>query len=271
MGIEGSTLENQTAETAAETAPVETAPQITEIDGLSKFTFQGAEYTPDQLHKMLGEHKSYAEQVKSFSEDRKFSENLDIDLDNVLKDPSLAQRFKQTYPQKYHAILDKLLRDTGQSAAPVTSAQTALPKEYQDRLNKLERELMGTQDRLKFYDAKTFENETKLADAKLDAILPPLFKKFPLANEDQVYTRAEGVLQSGQKLTDKTWERLVRESHEGMTKKSDQFYGTKMKEQIAKGQQGRDTGSGGGSPGNVPTKPRTFDEAREAMIRHYAK
>jgi hypothetical protein len=248
------------AESAAapDTAVADT-PSITELDGLSEFSYQGQKYTPDALHKIMNEHKTYSEQVKNFSDDKKYFDNLDSDLEHVLNDPSLAQKFKTVYPPKFHSYVDKILRDKGQAPAPANNAPPALPKEFLNKFGAMEQ-------RLNFFEKRAFDAEVQSANAKLEALMPPLLTKFPLANEDQVYTRAESILNSGQKLTDKTWERLVRESHESQQKRSDQYYSAKAKSQIEKGQRAQDTGPGGGTPGQSPRKPRTFDEAREQML-----
>ncbi len=246
---------------AAAPAP-ETAPSLTELDGLSEFTFQGEKYTPDQLHKMFTEHKSFSEQSSEYKKEKEYSENLQIDLDNVLADPRLADKFKATYPKKYHGVLDRYLQTNGQTTAQSQTAQPpTLPKEFLNEFGQVK-------ERLKFFEQRAYDAEVASANAKLDAIVPPLMKKFPMAIEDQVYTRAENILQSGQKLTEKTWERLVRESHESAQKRADQFYGEKMKSQLEKGQRGADVGPGGASPGQAPVKPKTFAEAQAAMLEH---
>ena len=177
----------------------------------------------------------------------------------MLKDPSLAQQFKTIYPPKFHTYVDKILRDKGQAPAQPNNAQSSLPKEFLNEFGQIKQ-------RLSFFEKRAFEAEVQGANARLEALMPPLLTKFPLANEDQVYTRAEALLQGGQKLTDKTWERLVRESHEAQQKRSDQYYSAKAKTQIEKGQRAADTGPGGGTPGQSPRRPRTFDEAQQAMI-----
>jgi len=252
--------------TAAAAAPTEqaqapeAAPSLTELDGLSEFTFQGEKYTPEQLHKMFTEHKTYAEQADKFKKEEEYSNNLQIDLDNVLADPRLAEKFKATYPKKYHAILDRYLATNGQAAAQSQPAQNAqLPREFQNEFSQVK-------ERLQMFEQRAFQAEVESANAKIDAIVPKLQEKFPMAIEDQVYSRAEQVIQSGQKLTDKTWERLFRESHEQFQKRADRVYGAKMKSQIEKGQRGQDVGPGGATPGQAPVKPRTFAEAQEAMI-----
>ena len=249
--------QNPAAEVVSAEAPAATP--ITEIDGLSEFTFQGEKYNPDRLHQVFNEHKTYAEQLKSHEQEKKFVDNFYTDLESVLERPELASKFKAIYPKKYHAALDRFLQTNGQSPAQVQPAQPALPKEFLGEFDQMKQ-------RLSVHEERAYKAEVEAANAKLDATLPPLFTKFPMAIEEQVYTRAEGILQSGQKLTDKTWERLVRESHEAMQKKADQVYGAKLKAQLQKGEQGKDAGAGGGVPGQAPVKPRTFAEAQEAML-----
>lgn len=244
---------------APEATPAAAAPQTTDIDGLSKFSFQGSEYTPDQLHKMFSEHKTYGQQIKTYEQDKQFVDNLAADIENVLERPDLAPRFKSIYPQKYHAILDRYMTSQGRQSAPPQQNQSSLPKEFLNEFGQVK-------EKLNAFEQRAFTAEVEAANAKLDATLPPLFKKFPMAIEDQVYAKAEGLLQSGQKLTEKTWERLVRESHDSATKRADLVYGAKLKAQLEKGEKGKDTASGGGLPGKAPVKPRTFAEAQEAMI-----
>lgn len=253
----------QNTQPAADGAEVAAAPEVasalTELDGLSEFAFQGEKYTPDQLHKMFTEHKTYSKQAESYAQNEKFDKNLETDLDNVLQDPRLAERFKQVYPQKYHGIVDRLLRDQRQGVNPPT-AQQALPKEFINEFGQVK-------ERLKFFEERAHQAEVQAASAKLDSLLPPLFKAHPLAIEDQVYSRAEGIIASGQKLTDKTWERLVRESHETAQKRADQHYGEKLKTQLDKGRQGRDVGPGGSTPGQAP-KAKTFADAQKEMMEY---
>lgn len=243
----------------AESAPAPEAPQVLDLDGVSEFTFQGEKFNPDRFHKIFSEHKTYSEKVKEYEKNSVYEQNLDVDLDNVLQDPRLADKFKATYPQRYHAILDKLLSGRQGQAQDKPAPGSPLPKEFLTEFEQMK-------ERMKFHESRAYEAEVASASAKLEAMLPPLFKKFELANEDQVYSRAESLIQQGQKLTEKTWERLVRESHETMQKKADQVYSAKLKTQMEKGQRGADVGPGGATPGSAPRKIRTFDDAREAAI-----
>ncbi len=254
-------------EAAAAPAVSAEAPQVSEItdlDGLSEFTFQGEKYNPDRLHQIFGEWKANSEKMSEYEKEIQFANNLQIDLDNVLNDPKLAEKFKATYPKKYHAILDRYLMSNGQAPAPSNNAQSSLPKEFVTEFNQVK-------ERLNFHEQRAYQAEVQAANAKLDAVLPPLFKKYELANEDQVYSRAEALINGGQKLTEKTWERLVRESHEALQKKADQVYSAKLKTQLDAGKRGQDVGAGGATPGSAPKKARNFAEAQEAMIAHYAQ
>ena len=244
----------------SQTQVPEAQPQITDLDGLSEFNFQGTKYTPEQFHKIFTEHKTYAEQVQEYKREKEFSDNLQIDLDNVLADPRLADKFKATYPKKYHAVLDRYLQSNGQAPAQSQPAQTpSLPKEFLNEFNQVKAEVM-------FQRQRAFESEVATANAQIEKIVPPLLDKYPMAVEDQVYGKAEAIVNSGQKLTEKTWERLVRESHDAMQKRADRVYGEKLNAQLEKGQRGSDIGSGGAVPGQAPKRPRTFDEAREMAL-----
>lgn len=243
-----------------QTEAAETPPKAFELDGVSEFSFAGEKYSPDKLQEILSQNKTYEAQVKEYSEGKKFEENLETDLDNVLQNPHLAQRFKEIYPKKYHGIVDRILK-TGQTQAQGQSQNN------QQQSGGIPKELLPVVDDVKFLKEHVFKAQVETANAKLDALLPPIFKKYPLASEEQVYARAEAVLAKGQTLSDAAWERLVRESHEGITKKADQFYNQKLKSQLEKGKQGKDIGPGGVTPGQAPKKAKNFDEAFNEMLK----
>lgn len=253
---ENTAIETQNAPTEAQAE----APKAVELDGLSEFSFSGEKYTPDRFQEILSQYKTYETQVKEFSEKKRFDENLETDLDNVLQNPHLAQRFKEIYPKSYHGILDRLLK-TGQATAQGQS--NAQPQAAQ-----LPKEFLQTAEDVKFLKEHIFQTQVKAANAELDTILNPLFEKYKLANEEQVYAKAEAMLAKDQKMTPAVWERIVRESHEGISKKADAFYGEKLKSQLEKGKQGKDVGAGGVTPGHAPKKARNFDEAYDEMLKH---
>lgn len=235
----------------AEGQTTEAQPSITSLDSLSEFEFQGERLTPERLQEVFNGYKTLSEKQKQYESEGRYVANLDADIESVLENPSLAEKFKQVYPQKYHAVLDRILAKTQPQAQG-----TQLPKEIASRLSKLD----ALERRL---EAMAIES----ANAKLEATLPKLQEKYQLMNEDQVLAKAEIFLSQGGKLTDAVWERLAKESHEKMYKASQAYFKKELEAQKEKGMQARDVGPGGAPAGKAPVRPKTFDEAREAMLK----
>lgn len=227
-------------------------PTITSLDSLSEFEFQGEKFTPDRFQEVYQGYKSYGEKVKQSQAEERYWANLDTDIESVLADPNLAEKFKSIYPEKFHRVLDRVL-----GSNKSTQQTPGLPKEYMAKLSKVDQLEHSIQ-----------QMAVEAANAKLDAILPKLYDKYPLANEDQVLARAEAMLSQGMKLNDAAWERIAKESHEHVSKKADAYYKKQLQAQQEKGQLGKDAPAGGQPAGRAPQKPRTFDEAREAALAH---
>ncbi len=249
---------------AAEQTTDGQAPATTDIvnlDSLSEFKYQDQTFTPDSWGKIYSEHKQWAEQVPKYQEAQKFQENLEIDIDKVLNDPSLVNRFKQVYPQAYHGVIDRFLGQAPKATAQASAAQSpALPKEFLNEFGQVKATLQ------QFVQASQ-QAKVQAESARLDAVIPKLMTKYPLASEIEILNRAEKALADKQQVTDAVFERYARESHQAYEKRADQHYSTKLKAQQEKGAKGRDIGVGGGAPGHAQVKPRTFDEAREAMLK----
>lgn len=261
--MEVENTQNPALETAPDTqVESQASPEIVDLDGISRFSVQGQEYTPEQLSKIFNEHKRFSEDQSSYTKNKIYYDNLDIDLMNVRGNPQLAEVFKEKYPKEFHKYLRAVLQEErGEQAPQGQKAQAGIPPEFLNEFGQVKRQLQSV-----LQESHQAKVEANLA--KIDALLPPLLTKFPLASEDQVLTRAEAMLNSGVKLTDKTWERLARESHETNEKRWSTAQAAKMKEQTEKGQRARDTAPGGSAPGHAPVKPRTFAEAQEAFMAH---
>lgn len=249
--------ENVSAQPLPGTEGVEStpsAPSITSLDSLSEFEFQGEKYTPERLQEVFKGYQALSEEQKSYKAEQPYWENLKADLMSVKQDPSLVAKFKQTYPKKFHSYVDELLG--------VSDPRTqGIPKEFLNEFGQLKNEFNSTKEQLQ-------QMLVESANAKLDALLPKLYEKFPLADEDAVLARAEGFLSQGGKLTDQVWERLAKESHEKMSKKSDAFYKKQLEAQLKVGTQGMDSGPGGAVPGKAPVKLRSFEDADRAIMAH---
>ena len=236
------------AEVSQETTTA--APSITNLDSLSEFEFQGEKFTPERLQEIYKGYQTLSEQQKSAKSEDRYWSNLEADIDNVLQNPNLVEQFKRVYPQKFHTILNKLMSGKGEE-----SQSPSLPKDVLARLSKIDQ-----------VEAQLHQHAVDAANAKIDAILPKLFTTYPLAVEDQVLARAEAFINKGRKLTDAMWERLAKESHEAVKKRSDAFYKKELDAQTNKGLQAQDIGTGGAAPGKAPPKIKTFDQARDGML-----
>ncbi len=256
-------MQDTQIDSAGQTAPTEgqeSAPQVANLDSLSEFEFQGAKYTPDRFHQILNEHKQFSETAKQRAEREEFDEHFIIDRERLLKDPSLADQFRQKYPKEYHYILDFLPKDQRQVAAQPNVAQTSLPPE-------LVREIEELKAWKAHQEHRTHQAEVQNATAQIDKITGPLFEKYPMADDEAVFAKADAMLSNKMQLNDKTWERLVRESHEKAQKKWDQHQGATLKQQLDKGRRAADVGPGGATPGQAPKGPQTLNDAREAMLK----
>lgn len=233
--------------------------QVLDLDGVSKFTVSGQEYTPEQLSKIFNEHKRFSEDQSSYSKNKIYYDNLQIDLRNVKADPSLVDRFKEQYPKEFHKYLDVIIEEKRQEQAAAPQA-AGLPKEFLNEFGQLKSQLSSVMQ-------ENHQAKVEASLAKIDTLLKPLMDKFDMALEDQVLARAETVLNAGGKVSDKMWERFARESHETNEKRWNDRQAAKMKIQTDKGQRARDTAQGGHSPGHAPVQPRTFAEAEAEMMK----
>ena len=224
-------------------------PQVTNIDSLSEFEFQGERLTPGRLQEMFQGYRTLSEKQKQFESEGRYVANLEVDLESVMENPALADKFKSTYPQKYHSIVDRML-----SRLNPQSQQSQLPKDVMNRLSKVD----NLEQRLE-------QMAIESANAKIDAIMPKLMEKFPLAIEEQIYNKAEAFLSQGGKMTDATWERFAKESHETFKKRSDGYYKTQLNSQLSKGNMSRDVGPVGAHAGKAPPK-MSFEGAKDAML-----
>ena len=242
-------------------APV--APQSTDIDSLSEFSFQGQKYTPTQLAKLLGEHQQLSQTLPEAEKYREFAENLEIDLEKVVRNPSLAAQFKAAYPKQFHAVVDRLIG--GRPDASQETAKAAVPKEFAEKFHALEQKVSA-------YEQEKYQAQVAQQEAYLQKVVDPLFEKYPYAKprevQNAVFAQAQAMVEQGYKMTDAAWDRLVKETHLAIKKQSDQLRQLEIKAQTEKGAAGADTGAGGSPPGQAPARgPRNLKEAEMEALR----
>lgn len=254
------------------------APEAAVIDltKAQKFLWDGKEMTPDELRKSILRQQDYtkktqevAEQRRKFEEERiafvrqqeeteKYDSNIDADIENVLRDPSLAEKFKEIYPPKYHGVLEKALNKTfGDENSPNRSAAF------------LEQRLKSIEGRFQSQDMErsqqAFETEVKANAEILDSTVARLTEKYPHADEDSVLAKAE-YLASGIKKDEnfannfsQMMEKLYKENHSFHEKRYQEIYKQNVEKQKQANTRGRDIGKGGATPAAAPTKLKLKD------------
>ena len=255
------------------------APESSNIYDLSKaekVLWDGKETPVEELRKQFLRQQDYTKKTQAIAEERrrfeeerrtfiqqqeeteKYNSNLDADIQNVLRDPSLEAKFREIYPQKYHAVLEKALnKEFGDVSSPNRS-QTVLEK----RLEAIERR--AHQSDLE-RQQKLFENDVATNAAVLDSAINKLSAKYPHADEDSVLARAEHMatfIKKDQNFNDnfsQLMEKLYKENHQFHEKRYQQKYKQKVESQKQANTRGRDIGRGGATPATAPTKLKLKD------------
>lgn len=230
--------------------------QLVDLDSVGKFRYGGKEYTPKSFQGAYVPKSEYTKKTQAYAEERKFYDNLRYDLASVKTDPSLIERFKQIYPEKYHSYLDFVsnsMNQQNQQQSQQFQNQPAADPRYLARLEQVER---------KFHD-----QEVRSAETEIQNRFNVLSKKFPMADEEAVLARAQIMAEKGEELDDKSWESLWKMVHDKNQKLADQHYSKKVTNQKQLNQKGKDAGAGGGTPGAAPKMPKTIKEASRFALQ----
>jgi len=252
---------NQTDQTQA---IHEEAKTLSELEKMDRFKFQGQEWTAKDLEKAILRQKDYTQKTqglsadrKSFDEERKFYENLAYDLLYVKNNPSLAQKFVEIYPEKFHSYLENILKNQTEQTQTHAVQRPQVDVQLMSRLQTVE----------KFYhEQETQRNETEIERYKVE-----FFKKYPEADGEKVMARTyEAYLQSKEAglpfSLKETMENFFKQSH---AQEEDRFkakYSQYVKKQTEANAKGRGDGAGGGVPGQAPKKFKRIEDIKQHAI-----
>lgn len=260
---EQSATSESRVETTTEHAPAErsadSTPSVVDIDKLEKFMYEGKEWTKDDLRKSILMHQDYtkktqevASERKAIESERRFAENVPYDLEKLARDPTLISEFKRVYPEKYHATAEKILERLG---VPKTQIDQTRANDYSAEVARLERveQWMNTV-------------ETEKMQQHLDHTFDKLKTQFPEADELVVIAKAQAKRNQGEDIKDSDFEKWFKADHESRSKKLEDYYLGKIKDQKAANRKGRDVPAGGEAPG-APQKKMNFKEATAQAIK----
>lgn len=255
----------ESGSTDAGTQNPDTAPNLIDLDQVEKFKYKGEDWDRDRLEKSImmqqdytRKTQSFAKQRQEFQKDQKFHENLAIDIRHVLRDPSLLDKFKSTYPEKFHRYLEYYQDLMDNSPKPQTAQKQSADPQLLSRLEQVE--------------SRFRDQEVAAASVQIDGIFKKFSEKYPYADENAVTSKAMTLLENIQqedpnaKISDRQWDLLFKNDNERIQKIAETRHKAEVQKQLKSNRVAKDTASGGGTPGQAPVK-RTFKEATEDAIR----
>ena len=266
-------LAPESAPSSSETAPESSgsAPSIQDLidlDKIEKFKMHGEEWTRDKLASSMLRQADYTRKTQelgkergSFAKEQKYYENLSIDIANILKDPSLVDKFKQIYPQKFHQYLDNYsgyLKTSPKSEGQAPGSQPNADPQLLARVNQIEGRFRA--------------EEVKTASVMLDGLFKQQSEKFPFADEASVISRSLALMEQKQRAGEKDelsqdeWTRIFKSENDRVQKLAEGKYKETVDKQLKANRKAKDVGVGGDSVGQAP-KRLTMKEATEAAIR----
>ena len=235
--------------------------EILELDKVEKFKFHGKEWSPKDFTSAYMRNADYSKKMQEISEERKFMDALPHDIKKIKESQNFDQisaEFKRVYPEKFHWVIEqfKPALSPDQTGAKPQASPVALPPELEAKLGKLDHVLADYEER-----------QIKAAEAELDSIFQKHSAKYPYADESKVTLYAQSMLDRGEKLTDATWEKIFQHVQKQGEETYKRWQTESLKKQSEANSRGKDTGSGGGIPGQAPRSHRTLKEAQEAILQ----
>lgn len=244
---EGASQVTETQNTGSNTQGSE----IPELDKFERFKWEGKDWSLKDLKNSVLMQSDYSRKTEAISQERKYYDNLAADLDHVRSNPSMADKFREMYPEKFHAYLKYIQNESAQPGNAVPAQKPQMDPQLMSRIDQMEK--MITEDKVSALEAKLEAQDQKMA------------AKFPRADIEAVYARASQLHASGTKLTDEAWEKLWQGDHDKHSKRFDSWQKETVQKQKEAISQSRDIGSGGGIPGQAPKKIKLKDVAESIL------
>lgn len=234
--------------------------EMLELDKHQSFKWKGQEWKLDDLEKSILLHKDYTKKTQSLSserkaleEEKKYQENLAFDLWALKEDPSLLNKFIQTYPQKYHEYAKYAIEGSSQNSNPQQQNKPQPDIDLMSRLQKLE--------------SATQQQEVAKQEQEINSQLEKFSKKYPDAIQEMVLGRIYEAHSQGAKLTEDVWEDAFKQVDNQIKNLVKARYGEMVKKQTESNKKARDVESGGGTVGQAPRKVSSFREATNLAIQ----
>ena len=252
--------------------------QTLDLDRLDKFTFQGREYTPEELHKAILRQQDYSAKTQELAQKRKTlhhespgvtEQMLLQDLEAVRRNPELADTFREKWPETFHRYLGDILGETPDNNRASNDDDAPMSREVKS----LRAEIAKLQKKLARVDEidQRFESERQqMADKKLAEVYGNLSSKYPLASEDSVTARANAAIEAGMPITEGLIERFFRLEHERLERIATERHKARVRSMKEKTKQATEGPAAGDKP-KTERKRMSFTEAAELAISRMQK
>lgn len=237
-------------------AASEQAPSMVDLDKVEKFTYGGKEWTAKELQSAIMMNADYTRKTQALAEERKYVDNLQADLEAIKMYPQLADKFREVYPEKYHAYLNYVLKD--QDTSQITQVSQSNKAQYLP----IDPTIMN---RFETIEKHFFDQEVKAASANIDNIYSKMTAKYSMADERTVTATAQALLESKENLTSELWEKIFKDDHDRNKQRYDSYYKGLVDKQQKSSKVARDIGPGGGTA-EKSGKKLNFKEATEMAI-----
>lgn len=234
---------------AAPDSPSNT-PDLLELDKHERFKLDGKEWTRKDLTASIMRQSDYTRKTQEIAEERKYYDNLNHDLAAIRENPALEAKFREIYPEKFHQFLD-YVRAAQPAGKQEPKPEAQLDPKIASRIDQLEK--LVTEDKVTALEAKLEVQDQKFSS------------KYPMADIEAVYARAQAEHSKGNKLSEAKWEELWKADHERHQKRYEAHYKKQVETQKAAIRKSKDMGPGGGTPGQAPKKTMLKNVAEEYL------
>jgi len=259
-------------------SPNSEQPTAFDLSTVERVKLGERELTREELEKSFMLHSDYTRKTQSLSQEKRYIDNLEKDLERVAANPKLINEFKRIYPEKYHNYLRFISNgqtngnqaQNGQGATNKSvngnNGQANGKPEVPEYVSTLEKRLMAI-------EAKEEAQELKHREAELETVFTKFTGKYPLAvpngEESFVLSAAQKVLQANGQLNEHVWEKIFKAAHKHHETAYTNYH--KQRIELAKktNARGKDMASGGGTLGASPNRPKTIKDATKAFLEDF--
>lgn len=240
------------------------ATDLTDLDKLERFRFNGREISRKELNDSFMRHADYTRKTQEVAEARKYADNFDADMRTVMENPQLLEELKKVYPAGYVQIAEQILshrqqQQPGQQPQPADQTKFSLPPEIMAKIDKVDK-----------WEREMQERSTQATLEQLDSLHERLGSKYPYADPDVVDRRIELAIDKGLKIDkdnlSRVYENAYKMHNDAYKSRVDAQAKKKVEDQVKAGKQARDVGAGSSPPGNAPKKYGKFSEINKDVF-----